>query len=486
MILRLLFFCVLATTLINSVAAQQFRATGPTSPTRLPKEKMTGAVRVEFDLVPTQMSFDLPWHFCTVAENGLKFANFAAETYDPRNWDGQGANASFEAGMDKEGRFARAWIEHQSPARIVVRVRYALINSNYEIAHDDLVSDSPYNNGKGDWGEEWFYIYPDGTFLRHMKIHSGLASRSLPTGFFREPPIVVHEFMESVVIGPRGHVPTDDIESSAVTLIKMFGHSHAEVFPAGKAKVIDYSEETGPPKDFGDYRDSNIMLINAKSKFRPFTIGLPYGAKVSPYGWEENEEFPFATWTGYEDPEISYISALGHLVNYWHYRRTEETIEQIYLHGMTSSKEPTEEILPLAWSWIAAPELQMPNARLSPNGSTGDYQNLTYDPTQRAYVVPRSKRGPDSLSFSLKSIYDDEYLHGTMWLVNPAFVIPNWDDQNGKIEVELDGEKLAEGRDFRIGFESQKGSTNLVVWLRKKVDLTPIEEHSVHLKISPE
>lgn len=170
------------------------------------------------------MSFDLPWHCCAVSENGLKFAHFAAETYDPRAWAGPGADASFEAGMEKEGRYVRVWIEHQSAARIVVRVRYALNNSEYEIAHDDLPTGSPYNDGKGDWGEERFYIYPDCTYLRHMKIHTALAAMSQPFGFFREPPNVVHEFMTSVVIGPRGHVPTEDIHiDPAISLFKMFG-----------------------------------------------------------------------------------------------------------------------------------------------------------------------------------------------------------------------------------------------------------------------
>ena len=111
--------------------AAEFAATGPAKETKLEAAQFLGAVKVSFDLLPTTMSFDLPWHFCSVSENGLKFAHFAAETYDPREWDGTGADASFEAGMDKEGRYARVWIEHQSAARIVVRVRYALTNSKY-------------------------------------------------------------------------------------------------------------------------------------------------------------------------------------------------------------------------------------------------------------------------------------------------------------------------------------------------------------------
>ena len=96
-----------ALALTAPVRAAEFAATGPAKETKLDPAKFLGAVKVTFDLQPTTMSFDLPWHFCSVAENGLKFAYFAAETYDPRRWDGSGANASFEPGMDKEGRFAQ-------------------------------------------------------------------------------------------------------------------------------------------------------------------------------------------------------------------------------------------------------------------------------------------------------------------------------------------------------------------------------------------
>ncbi|MFO1064191.1 MAG: hypothetical protein U0892_10035 [Pirellulales bacterium] len=432
------------------------------------------------------MSFDLPWHFCAVTENGLKVAHFAAETYDPRRWNGQGADASYEPGMDKEGRFARVWIEYQSAARIVVRVQYALNNSKYEIAHDDFDTGSPYNNGKGDWGEERFTIYPDGTYVRHMQIHSGLAAESLPTGFFREPPQVVHEFMESVVIGPRGHRPTDDIQTKpTLTLMKMFGASNGEVFAGGLQQPIDYKLPAGPPRDYGDFRDANIMLIHTNSKYRPYTVGLPYGARVSPYGWEEDRRYPFATWTGYQEPTIGYISALGHLVNYWHYRRTEKTIEQVYLHGMVSSVEPAKEIMPAAWSWVMPPELQMPDAKLSPNGSAGEYRKLTYDPTQRAYVVPRETRGPQPMRFRLVSIYDDEILHGTMWLVNPAIIIKDWDSSADGLQVQFNGHRLREGTDYRVGSEIRGNGRDLVLWIHKTVDLTAAEDHAVSISIEP-
>jgi hypothetical protein len=476
----------LAATFALYAQAADFAATGPVQETKLPPEKFTGAVKVTFDLLPTTMSFDLPWHYCSVAENGLKFAHFAAETYDPRRWDGQGADASFEPGMDKEGRYARVWIEHQSPARIVVRVRYALNNSRYDIAHDDLPTGSPYNDGKGDWAEEWFTIYPDATYARHMRIHTGLAAMSQPTGWFREPPQVVHEFMESIVIGPRGHVPTDDIHTNpAVSLFKMFGNHPGTVFPDGARQDISYELPGGPPQDYGDFRDANIMLLHAKSQHRPFTIALPYGVKASPYGWEKERRFPFATWTGYKEPSIGYIAAIGHLINYWHFRRTEKAIEQVYLHGMTNQRDPQRDILRLAWSWIAAPELQMPGAPLSPNGSAGEYQRFTFDQAQRAYFVPRKGTGPAPVEFALVSIYDDRYLRGTMWLVNPCVVVPNWNSADTDIAVKLDGKLLTPRTDFRAGCENTTTGKNLVVWLHKTINLTEAEDHRIAVSILP-
>ena len=71
------------------------------------------------------------------------------------------------------------------------------------------------------------------------------------------------------------------------------------------------------------------------------------------------------------------------------------------------------------------PELQICGEPLSPNGSAGKAHSITYDQAEMACIIPRKKVGPEQRSFTLDAIYDDEYLHGTMWLVNPAFIVPN-------------------------------------------------------------
>jgi hypothetical protein len=393
-----------------------------------------------------------------VTENNIKYSNFWAETYEPRVGGG-----SFETLMDRRNRYARMWIEHQSDARIVVRVRGALCNTEEEIAHADIPSGSPY--GKGDWVDEWFYIYPDGTHVRHVKIYTGLAPSSRPFGFDRDPPRVVHEFMESAVLGEPGHKPTDDIEIDAVTLIRLVGGHTERRLTEGESTTISYKPY---PDDFGDFRDANIMLVNLKSKYKPFTIGMPYGSRVQPYWPEDELTRVFQTWG--DPPEEGYSSALGHLVNYWHYRRTDNTLEQIYLQGMTNAADPVQELVSLAWSWIAAPRLQM-------EGFEPSYTIMTYDPAQRAYIVPRDGRGPCELDFTLEEDEDIGEFGAPMWVVNPAFVVKNWGKSD--VSLEVNAKPMQLGEDFRVGYEKRPTGTDLIIWLKMKTN------DAVEFSISP-
>lgn len=442
-----------------------FRAIGPTEPVRQPPGEK-GGVRVAFDLLPVTMQYDFPTFFFMVTENGIKFTNFAAETYDPRHWRAKGGAASFEPLQDRENRYVRVWIKHQSDARIVVRVRYALCNNKEEIAHPDIPSGSPY--GKGDWADEYWTIYPDGTNIRHMKIHTGLAPMARPFGFDRTPPKVVFEFVETAVQGLPGHMPTDDIEIDALTLIRLVGDFTETLLPEGKSTTISYNTY---PEDFGDFRDANIMLINVKAQYRPFTIGMPYGVRIQPYKPEEPVRYVFNVFGWTPDSNKPFFTSIGHILNYWHYKRTDNTLEQIYLQGMTNAADPVKELVPLAWSWIAAPRLQM-------EGLVPSYTTFTYDPAQKAYIVPRKdwEWGPTSLEFTLEQ--DPDFAHrAPNSIVNPAFVIKNWGKSG--VLLRINSKPVQEGESFRVGYEDTPTGTDLVMWLKMKTSDT------VHFSISP-
>jgi hypothetical protein len=431
---------------MNQAQAQKFEAVGPTYP--LKQQPMeVGAVKVTFDLLPTTMSFDLPWTWFMVTENNLKIAHYAAETYDPREFFATGGAASFEPNMDKESRYVRVWIEQQSDARIVVRVRYALANNLYDIAHRDVPSGAPY--GKGDWTDEWHYIYPDGTKIRHMKIYTGLAPMSKPFGFNRTPPNMVSEFMETIVQAPKGVAGKDLIETDAITLVRTFGY-HSEIrLSEPQSKKISYDPY---PTDFGDFRDANIMLVNLKSEYKPYTIAMPYGVRVQPY--QQGGDYQYFTPRS-RDETRGFRRAIGHFLNYQFYRRDSNTLEQVYFHGMTNAADPVKEVASLGWSWYGEPVFQM-------EGVKADYNEFLYDPTQKAYIVPRKGRGPIDLNFSLV----DPDLSNPLSIINPTFIVKDWDTPG--VELKVDGKVIKPGKDFRIGYEQSATGKDLVLWLRMR------------------
>jgi hypothetical protein len=201
---------------------------------------------------------------------------------------------------------------------------------------------------------------------------------------------------------------------------------------------------------------------------KPFTISLPYGARVQPYWPEDELPHVFQTWGN--PPEKGYSSALGHIVNYWHYRRTDNTLEQIYLQGMTNAENPVDEVVQLAWSWIAAPRLQMEGFKMS-------YTVITYDPAQRAYIVPREGRGPRELEFTLEEDEDMGEFGAPMCIVNPAFIVKGWGTSG--VELKVDGKTVEVGKDFRIGYEKTDAGTDLVIWVKMESD------ESIKVKILP-
>ena len=237
--------------------ADSFYAAGVTEPLvqymepsfKAPREVNKIACEVHFDLVPTKMRFSMPCYPCMVTENNIHYSSGWTETYDPK------ASSSCEILWDKQAQTARMWIESQNPARIIVRFRAAIADPEGYVGHSYIPSGSPY--GEGDWTDEWYYIYPDGMHTRHVRIYTGLAGQSLTVtdeqfkgmAPVREiPPSVVHEFHEVFIFGQDQHVPGDDIETEALTFIKMDGSS----------RNISFEPY---PRDFGDFTMANIMVV---------------------------------------------------------------------------------------------------------------------------------------------------------------------------------------------------------------------------------
>jgi hypothetical protein len=431
-----------------------FKAVGPTEPVRMGRRET--AVEVYFDLVPTKMRFNLPAFPCLVTENNISYYNGWTETYD----DAAGVG-SCEPLMDRNNRYSRMWIESQNDARIVVRWRGALVSSDGIIAHKDAPTVSPY--GPGDWVDEWYTIYPDGVHVRKSTVYTYYAPRSKPFGWDRDPPNYIFEFQEMLFLGEPGHLPEDDIQTEALTLIKMNGqHSTISYDPY---PVHFEPEEEELYASFGEFWNANMFVVNTKSKYHPFTIGREEGVSISPYAPERRRRRgTFQSWPQNPDREEGYDgAALGHIILRTFYQRTEKTLTQVYLSGFTNSTEPHTVLVPLARSWLKAPEMKLINK--SPAKIHG------YDMTQRAYVIDYQQvKQPEAIQLEITASESSP-------VVNPAFIVKDWGTSG--VELKVDGKAVEVGKDFRVGYEKTDAGTDLVIWVKTESD------ESIKVKILP-
>jgi hypothetical protein len=290
---------------------------------------------------------------------------------------------------------------------------------------------------------------------RHVRIYTGLAEQSAlvtdqtfeGTVPIREiPPNVVHEFHEEFIFGQSGHVPEDDIETAPQTLIMMNGHS----------KIISYKPY---PKEFGECAAANIKVINLKSEYRPYIICIPQGIENEPYPPEGSLPHIFQTWPR-NPKENGYSTSLGHILNWWHYYRSDNRLEQVYLSGMIQSENPVKELLPLAKSWLRPPQLVM-------KGIEPKYKVHIYDQAQRAYIIRRPNKDSAHLKFKLDDYQDNgEKSNAPVWIINPTFVIKDWGKKN--IALKVNGKMLKSGQDYFVGYENTKTGIDMVLWIKLK------------------
>lgn len=359
--------------------------------------------------------------------------------------------------------------EPQNDARIVVRWRGALVSSRGVIAHKDAPAVSPY--GSGGWVDEWYIIYPDGVHVRKSRIYSYYAPQSKPFGWDREPPNYIFEFQEMLFQGEPGHLPEDDIQTGAMTLIKMNGE-HTTISYDPYPIHFEPSEEE-LYASFGEFWNANMFVVNTKSEYHPFTIGREEGVSISPYAPErESRKGTFQSWPQNPRRDRGYNgAALGHIILRTFYQKTENTLTQIYLSGFTNSTEPHTVLAPLARSWLRAPGITLTNEM--PAIIYG------YDPAQRAYLIDYELvTQPEVVEFEITASESSP-------VVNPAFLFNNWGTEDAVLE--LNGSVIERGAEFRAGHygtldveDSRKWKDVLIGWVQMK------SSEPVRIRIWPE
>ncbi|MEI7899265.1 MAG: LamG domain-containing protein [bacterium] len=374
---------------------------------------------VKFDELPVQMVFWRGTRFspCWVSENGKWMADQSLETGvwpdELRRRGGKGAVGCCEHMSDAQCRFSRVRIVENTDARVVIHWRYAMVDAAYQFADYNEVA------GQGQYGDEFYYVYPDGVTTRDV------------TGWWPEPAHRVDQ--ETIFLSEPGTRPEDNCELEALSLANL----------KGEAKT--YSWEKGYPSL--DLEEPVIQMVNLKSRFRPLIIVKP-GSRIGTFNCEVRKEFShFPWWNHWPVARISsdgrYAMApdqAAHSSLSWVTQPS-----GAFLYGMTD--KPAADLVPLAKSWIQPAAIKLTGAAFSSDG---------YNPDQRAYLLKRIQPG-GGLEMELAASEDSP-------VVNPAFVIQGWGDQTAKLKI--DGADVPRGRDFRYGHRRTLESTDLIVWIK--------------------
>ena len=374
---------------------------------------------VKFGDLPFQMVFWRGTRFspCWVSENGKWMADQSLETgvwpEELQRRGGLGAVGCCEHMSDAQCRFTHVRIVENTDARVVIHWRYAMVDAALRFAEYDEVA------GKGQYGDEFYYIYPDGVATRDV------------TGWWPEP---VHRVdQETIFLSEPGTRPEDNCEIEALTLANLKGESKT------------YSWETGYPNL--DLESPVIQMVNLKSKFKPVIIVKP-GTKIGAFNCEVRKEFShFPWWNHWPVARIAsdgrYAMAADHAAHSSLSWVTQP--EGAFLYGMTN--QPAAALLPLAKAWIHPPAIK-------PAG--GSFASEGYSQSERAYHLKRVKPG-GALELELTGSADSP-------VVNPALVIQDWGEHEASLKI--DGNQVLRGGDFRYGHRRTLEGTDLIVWVR--------------------
>ena len=380
-------------------------------------------ILVHFERLPVRFIFwrGTGYGGVWVTENGLWMADQSLE----RSNAGKSPMGCSEHMSDKQTRYSHVRIIEKNAARIVIHWRYAISDILYDIFG---INDE---NPRGEWADEYYYIYPDGVTVRQQVLYTEYLS---------------HEWQETIVINQPGTFPDDNISLEAMTLLNMVGESRT------------YSWQNGGPVSFPQPANANIQMVNIRSEYKPYIIFEP-NPGIRPFNRAtirpEYAHFPW--WNHWPvaqvpndgrkafGPDRPSHSSLAQSVEGSEviHNRSDGSFEVMTLIGMTS--QPADSLVPLARSWNRPPELTL---------AVQGYTDKGFSKQQRAYIIQQDETDADELTFSIAA-------DSNAPLVNPCFVVEGW--RGGDIQVSVDGALLPSDR-YRYGTRKTMSGTDLVLW----------------------
>ncbi|MCR4921947.1 MAG: hypothetical protein K5945_09655, partial [Bacteroidaceae bacterium] len=366
---------------------------------------------------------------CFVTEKGFWMSNEFVERRHVTGW------GCCESMSDKHADFSSVRILENTPARTVVLWRNAPVGVNQKFPFQDS------ETGWGDWSEETYTFYPDGTGVRKMVVWS-----SDLTDWY--------EWCQSLQVLHPGQRPEDILDGKRIMSVANM---------KGESRTFGWDWEGAKRQHEPSIPGANIQVTYMRSRWNPFLIlddregpneNGGNGPEICRYAgrWSEYSDFPWRNhWPVNQElvigryavapdgPAHTYTATQYNAV----YSRTDNQMTKLMLCGCT--EKDAGDLLPLARSWLRAPQLKV----LSGPCAGGDY-----DMTERAYCLQSSGTSPVSLQLDASSEHP---------ACGVCLLVKNWKG-NDKVKVSVDGKELR-SEVLRTGLQQNYDGNVLVLWL---------------------
>ena len=352
-------------------------------------------------------------------------------------WDKDGCH---EAMMDRQSKYSTWRIIENSPARVVLHWRHALVSYNGNFINTDT------NTGSSDWVDDYYTIYPDTVCARRTVLRSS-------------KPVSNHSYAQDNSVIQPGLMPWDVYEEEALTVANLAGQETIQTMGKGHRGAKDSSFQ-GP---------AVIQRHNFKSRWKPFMVAPPHET----FGgeWTNEQPWPWFLPAWHHWPTAQLIQSDGSitfvengrpksssLTQGWGYGKvntnavvlTANSLTRFSLIGMTDGSAAA--LAPLARSWR-----QPPGVIVTSPGFRSDGFSLA----EKAFLFSRTTTNAGA-ALTIEVAASD-----SSPLINPAFVVANWGD--APLAVSFDGQELSTGTDYRVGQRKTPNSIDAIVWLKRSV-----------------
>jgi hypothetical protein len=324
--------------------------------------------------------------------------------------------------QDKECRYSRAEILYNTPARVVIRWRYALIDLDYKICDDE-------------WAEEYYYLYPDGFGTRKL------------SGYI--VPDTWHENNEFIILIPAGISPFKILPEKIIKILSLNGEKKEVSYPQPS---VSWEKDTPAIFRINWHRDEEWTPILATKRFSHFICiydgWRENGVYISPAYWGIH----WPVTRGYPTTRTSppdWQERAGHIslmaVEHFPEKRekiSEEKEEVVWVYFIGNFKGDDKELVKIAKSWLSPAKIEVSEG--------GTYKG--YDYFERGYIILKDENN------YLKIKAKEE-------LLNPVFIIE--DSCLNNLKIYLNGELLKEN--YFVGIEKSFHKNKTVVFIEKSI-----------------